>query len=182
MEHLPDAITITLSQIETLKSGISTKSKQLLAKTSPVTVPTISSSCAIAYEEILTDVLSSMQIYLESFSYLTRPMQLGIVKTLNNFEESSRIPSPPSNLNLQKLQDLPMTSHPNFLQNHWKWKRVLPPLFRVDYLVFKHSWTAVADVYWDDANQVEQIKQIKVDVKTRRIIAQCDIDYYIPSV
>ena len=41
MQDLPDSIKITLSQIETLKSGISTKLTQLLAKTSPYAVPTI---------------------------------------------------------------------------------------------------------------------------------------------
>ena len=41
----------------------------------------------------------------------------------------------------------------------------------IDYPEFKRGWTAVAGVYLDDANQVEQIKH-KVDVKTRRIIAR----------
>ena len=39
--------------------------------------------------------------------------------------------------------------------------------------LFPHDWTVVNGVYWDDLNQVEQIKH-KVDTKTRRIIACCD--------
>ena len=61
MQHLPDSIKIRLSQIETLKSGIFTKLTQLLTKTSSDAVPTISSSCAIAYKEILSDVQSSLR-------------------------------------------------------------------------------------------------------------------------
>jgi muconolactone delta-isomerase len=42
----------------------------------------------------------------------------------------------------------------------------------LDFPEFKRSWQAIAGVYWDDANQVEQIKH-KVDQKTRRIISRC---------
>ena len=55
-------------------------------------------------------------------------------------------------------------------------EKSLAPTFSgrtIGYPEFKRGWTAVAGVYWDDSNQVKQIKN-KVDTKTRRIIARCD--------
>ena len=42
----------------------------------------------------------------------------------------------------------------------------------IDYPEFKRSWCKVAAVAWDDANQLEQMKQ-KVDSYTKKIISRC---------
>ena len=44
----------------------------------------------------------------------------------------------------------------------------------IDYPELKRGWKKVAGVYWEDSNQVEQIK-FKVDSETRRIISRCNI-------
>ena len=43
----------------------------------------------------------------------------------------------------------------------------------LDYPEFKRGWEKVPGVYWDDANQVEQIKH-KVDSETRLLISRCN--------
>ena len=42
----------------------------------------------------------------------------------------------------------------------------------IDYPEFKRSWCKVAAVAWDDANQLQQMKQ-KVDSYTKKIISRC---------
>ena len=42
----------------------------------------------------------------------------------------------------------------------------------IEYPEFKQSWCKIAGTVWDDANQIEQMKQ-KVDVYTKKIVSRC---------
>ena len=176
------SITITLGQIETLKSDIVTKLTQLLHKTesTPDSQFSFSPSSLSAYKEILDSVTMDLQnkftslcekllsldkmntaTYCAEFEQFRREQQSSITTVQIRLADAAGATKPTPVVTPTKSLEMEKSRAPTFSGR------------TIDYPEFKRGWTAVARVYWDDSNQVEQIKH-KVDTKTRRIIARCD--------
>ena len=178
-----ESLALSRSQMIALKSEISTTLTQLLQKTapSPDGSPFKSdSSCVSAYKDILSGIKLDLE---EKFSDLSSKILLldkantsAFCKEIEQFrcEHQQNITTLQLRLAeaLVVVKDVPSPKSTKSLEM----EKSRAPTFSgrtIDYPEFKRGWTAVAGVYWDDANQVEQIKH-KVDSKTRRIITRCD--------
>ena len=183
-----ESLSIACSQMDTVQSDVTTKLKQLLQKTAypkDSDVSVISQSCISAYKEMLAGVKSDLE---NSFTTLAdKIMLLDIDKTTDHckvFEQFRReqltiitqIQLRLAEATSKKepvMMEPTATARPTF--KSLEMEKSKAPTFSgktLDFPEFKRSWQAIAGVYWDDANQVEQIKH-KVDQKTRRIISRC---------
>ena len=182
-----ESINIACSQMETVQSDISTKLKQLLQKTATPSkgseASVVSISCISAYKEILAGVKADLE---NSFSVLAdRIMLLDKDNSTNHCSEFEQFRREQHAMITQvqiRLAEAASVKEPvkestaKSANKSLEMEKSKAPTFSgktLDFPEFKRSWQAIAGVYWDDANQVEQIKH-KVDQKTRRIISRCN--------
>ena len=156
-----------------LKSGISTKLTQLLTKPSPDVVPTISSSCAIAYKEILTDVQSSLQNEFQELSgNLILLYKANTARHCEDFEYFRR-----------EQQDIITTIQLHLAEAAWSAHKVsakLPTksleMEKVEPPLLLAKLPTTLSLNETDSRcrcLLGRCQSSRADVKTRRIIARC---------
>ena len=175
-----ESIAILRSQLDTLKSDISTRLAQLLQKTSD-TDTTITAACITSYKQLVdmvkTDLDGPFRTLGQELLLLDKTNSTILCKEFEGFRRDGLADISTLQLRLVEAEGSAVNATTSRqTSKSLEMEKSKAPTFSgktLDYPEFKRSWTAVAGVYWDDANQVEQIKH-KVDQKTRRIISRCD--------
>ena len=165
-------LNIFVKQMDTLKSEIKTKTDTLSSKLSgPIT--------AASYK-VYVEMLSSIKDHLSNqFVELTNSiisLDAAQIDELEEFRKGHL--SSIVNIELTLAEKNPSSTSPPLPTVNTRgveMEKIKAPTFSgqtLDYPEFKRGWEKVAGVCWDDANQLEHIKQ-KVDSNTRRIITRC---------
>ena len=170
----------TKSQFESLQLDLSLRIRTMLSKTSPDT-QRLSAASVKVYEGLFSELhglfTSDLQVMVNKLSALDPDNALNYNEELENFKRanSTHLMDIRTQLADQLNGDV-CTAASRTPTKSIEMEKSKAPSFSgdtLDYPEFKRGWEKVPGVYWDDANQVEQIKH-KVDPETRLLISRCD--------
>ena len=176
-------MSICEKKLESLQLNIESSVKQLTINTSKELNP----ACIPQYTNIVAEIKDELLKYEDLSQKVLNLNPANLDETLEKhetFQRNQRKLLTTIKLKLADTVSTPVT--PSNTLRGVKMEESKAPIFSgrtLDYPEFKRSWKAVAGKYWEDENQVEQMK-LKVDMTTKLIISQSktmvDVSWKIP--